>query len=518
MNTTEAGDLALRESEARYRTLVENIDGVVFSTDIEGNLLFVSSGVARYGLDPGVLRGLPLARFIHPDDLAALMLARAERIAGAPPEAVDFRLLDASGQPHYVRSLARQLIVEGSVVGLTGVLTDLTRLRETEEQLRLAQKMDAVGRLAGGIAHDFNNMLNVIGIYAELALEQLGPDDAVRADLAEIQRAYQRAASLTRQLLAFSRKQVLKPETVDLNALIGRMETMLRRLLGEDVQFTFAPEAGLASTRADPGQFEQVLLNLVVNARDAMPTGGQLRIETRTERVDGPRAMASHSLAPGDYVTVSVTDSGTGMDEATRLKIFDPFFTTKAVGKGTGLGLATVFGIVEQSGGAISVETRPDAGSTFQVFLPAGGGPPSAQRPARQTARVGGRESIVLVEDEPALRDVTARILTHAGYDLVAFGSGAEAVAHFEARPHAAALLVTDVVMPGMDGRALATRLTRRDPSLRVLYISGYSDDALAERGILAPDVELLEKPFTSHALLARVRQVLDLTAASPRG
>ncbi len=514
ISARKEAELRQRESEDRYRTLVENIDGVVFSTDIAGIVTFASSTVARYGWTPEDVVGKPLDPLIHPEDLPRLKDSRAERMAGAPPGPFDFRLVDAAGHVHHVRSMTRTLVLQGRVAGLTGVLVDVTHQHDTEEQLRFAQKMEAIGRLAGGVAHDFNNLLSVIGMYTDLAMEQVSPSEPLREDLEEIRRAGLRAQALTRQLLAFSRRQILKPQPIDLNALIGGIEKMLIRVIGEDVEFTFEPGPLLGRTMADPGQIEQVLMNLVINSRDAMPGGGRIRIETSSLRVDGKHS-GEVALSPGDYISFSVSDTGIGMDQATRARIFEPFFTTKPAGKGTGLGLAMVYGIVQQSGGGVEVVSSPGAGATFHVYLPADSRVPQSPAAKEPAAQAGGGETVLVVEDEVALRHLVQRVLSGAGYEVIVASSGREALAKFQQHPEVR-LLVTDVVMPEMDGPMLAGLLLEKAPGLVVLYISGYSDEVIAHRGVLAPDVDLLEKPFTSHALLDRVRHVLD-RASQPR-
>jgi PAS domain S-box-containing protein len=502
---------ALRASEERYRALVENIDGVVFSSDVEGRLTFVSGGVARYGWSAESLLCESLFPHIHPDDRERLKASREERLDGAPPAPFDFRVIDDAGKVHQVQSRTRPMTVDGKVVGLTGVMTDLTQQRLIEDQLRQAQKMEAIGRLAGGVAHDFNNLLNVIGIYTELAMDALAPGDSLRADLDEVHKAGIRAQALTRQLLAFSRKQILKPEPLELNVLIEGVSKMLGRLIGEDVALTFEPGVLGGKTLADPGQIEQVLMNLIVNARDAMPRGGAIRIETRSARLAQARTTASGTIAAGDYVTFAVTDTGTGIPEETRARIFEPFFTTKTVGKGTGLGLAMVYGIVEQSGGGIEVESALGVGTTFRIYLPAAEEEAPASTAAGTLTRSGGgAETVLVVEDEAALRHLTRRVLATAGYDVLVASDADDALVQFAARRTDIKLLVTDVVMPRMDGYALGERLQRDAPSLKVLYVSGYSSDVIANRGGLAPGVDLLQKPFTAQVLLANVRRVLD--------
>ncbi len=383
-------------------------------------------------------------------------------------------------------------------------------LRESEEALRQSQKLEAVGRLAGGVAHDFNNMLAVINGYSELLLETEDLDGSIRAGLLEIRKAGQRAASLTRQLLAFSRKQVLAPRVLDLNDVVANIEKMLHRLIGEDVELVTRRGAGLGQVRADPGQVEQVLLNMAVNARDAMPHGGQLTIETVNVRLDRRYARRNPGVRPGAYVALFVTDTGLGMDEATRARLFEPFFTTKELGKGTGLGLATVYGIVQQSGGHVEVESAPGAGSTFRVYLP------RVDRVADQDAEEDapasvptGTETILLVEDEQMVRGLLDNLLQLSGYTVLEASHGGEALLLCEQHDGPIHLLVTDVVMPGMSGRELADRLSRRRPTLKVLYMSGYTDDAVLRHGLEEEGAALLQKPFNTEHLAQKVREVL---------
>ncbi len=379
-------------------------------------------------------------------------------------------------------------------------------LRERDEQLRAAQKMEAVGRLAGGIAHDFNNLLCVIGSYTEFTLAN-ARDEESAADLREVLAAARRAESLTRQLLAFSRKQILRPEVIDLNARVGDTERMLRRLIGEDVRLEFRAGRDMWPVCVDPGQLEQVLMNLVVNARDAMLDGGDLIVSTRNETL----TERDGELDPGDYVVLSVSDTGTGMDEATRARIFEPFYTTKGPGKGTGLGLSTVYGIVAQSGGGIRVESAPGRGSRFDVLLPRSRRETVVPVDARRTTeRPSGRETVLVVEDEEVVRALARRILVATGYTVLTASNGAEAVALVERSNEPIDLLLTDVVMPGMNGRELATRLTQLRPHLRVLFMSGYTDDVIAHHGVLDEGMHLMSKPFNAALLTQRVRTALD--------
>ncbi len=506
----------LAKSEEQYRMLVENLDDVVFALDGQGRFTFVSSAIARYGFAAEDLIGKSFEPFLHAEDLPGEQAKWGHAEAGRR-STTDVRIVDGTGKIRYVRGAARPILEGDTLVGVQGVLTDMTSQRETEAQLRTAQKMDAVGRLAGGVAHDFNNLLMVIASYTELALDSLSPEAPAREDLEEVRKAALRATGLTRQLLTFSRKQVLRPEVIDLNALIAGMEKMLRRLLGEDVQLAFSPGVSLGATRADAGQIEQVLMNLAVNARDAMPKGGSLRVVTSNAEVDHDYASRHLGLRPGSWVKIAVTDTGTGMDEATLARIFEPFFTTKAAGKGTGLGLAMVYGIVAQSGGVVWVQSTPGQGTTFEIFLPrASGG--RAEVAGERTGGVESKRSVVaegilLVEDDDAVRKLTHRMLVAAGHPVVCAASGAEALKLCADDRTDVRLLLTDVVLPGMNGRELWERLRKLRPDLRVLYISGYTDDAISERAGLEGlelGVEIVGKPFTADVLLRTVRAALD--------
>jgi signal transduction histidine kinase/CheY-like chemotaxis protein len=389
-------------------------------------------------------------------------------------------------------------------------------LSRTQAQLTQAQKMEAVGQLAGGVAHDFNNLLTVVRGRAELLLRRLEADDPLRRQVELIEETSGRAAALTQQLLAFSRKQLLRPRVLDLNPLLAGLEPILRRLLGESVALALRPAPGPVAVHADPSQLEQVVLNLAVNARDAMPEGGQVVIETAAVDLDEAFARRHQGARPGPAIRLAVADTGTGMDEATLARIFEPFFTTKEVGRGTGLGLATVYGIVKQSGGYIRVESAPGRGSRFEVYLPrveaaAADAPPS---PAGPGSVPGGTETVLLVEDEPGVRDLARDVLAAQGYRVLAAGDPAEALRLSGGHPGPVHLLLTDVVMPGMSGRDLAERLLAGRPGLRVLYMSGYADHAIVEHGVVDPAVPFLPKPFTAEALARRVRDALDAGAA----
>jgi two-component system cell cycle sensor histidine kinase/response regulator CckA len=389
----------------------------------------------------------------------------------------------------------------------TGVVRDVTQRKLLEREFRHAQKMEAIGRLAGGVAHDFNNLLAVIDLCAGVLARGGGdPRELAR----EIQQASDRAAELTRQLLAFSRRQILKPRDLDLDVVVSGLERMLKRLIGSDIRVVVCSPSNLHVVHADPGQLEQVIVNLAVNARDAMPRGGTLTIETGNVALDDAYARMYPNVVAGDYVMLAVTDSGVGMDAEVKLRIFEPFFTTKDVGKGTGLGLAVVHGVMQQTGGYISVQSTVGKGTTFRLLFPELPAPSHATSEQELSGRLTGTESILLVEDEPEVRRVVVRVLKDLGYRVVDVGSPREALMLESSVSRAFDLLITDVVMPGMDGPELAGQLERVNPKLRVLYVSGYTDDAVLRHGIDTASVLFLQKPFTRAALAKKVRMALD--------
>jgi two-component system cell cycle sensor histidine kinase/response regulator CckA len=408
--------------------------------------------------------------------------------------------------------------VGGEILGAIALSQDITErraaeeaLRRSEEQLQQAQKMEAVGQLAGGIAHDFNKLLTGMLSYSDLILHELHQGDPIRADLEQIRHAAQRAAALTRQLLAFSRRQVLQPKIHSLNATIAELDGMLRRLLGADVELVSELVPGLWYVLADPSQLEQVLVNLVVNARDAMPGGGRVVITTTNVMLDAAAAERANGVRPGAYVQLSVRDTGIGMDVPTQARIFDPFFTTKETGQGTGLGLSTVYGIVEQSGGHIAVESAPGQGATFIIYLPRHAGPGIGVVPtADRRGLPGGTETLLLVEDEAAVRSSARRLLERHGYTVIEARHGADGLRIVEQGGQKIDLVLTDLVMPEMGGRELVERLRVRHPELKVLFMSGYSQRAVSEDGTMPPATGFMEKPFTVEQLTQRLREILD--------
>jgi signal transduction histidine kinase len=381
--------------------------------------------------------------------------------------------------------------------------------RRLEARLHQSQKLEVVGQLAGGVAHDFNNLLVVINSYVELALEKLMAEDPLRADLEEVQKAGARAAALTRQLLAFSRKQVLQPAVLAVNEVVANVEKMLRRLIGEDVDLQVELAPGAGNVRVDPAQLELVLMNLVVNARDAMPRGGTLRIATGRAEV-GPQQPPAGGPPAGPYVALAVADTGCGMDAAIAARAFEPFFTTKAPGKGTGLGLATVYGVVTQSGGQVQLESEVGEGTTVTILLPRVADDVPAVHARREAAPSGGSETILVVEDEESIRRVAERVLGRAGYRVLTAASADEALERWASAPSPVQLLLTDLVLPGMDGAQLAARLVARQPGLRVLYMSGYAGKSSLAPGCEVPWTCFLQKPFAARDLVARVRAALD--------
>ncbi|MBI4409314.1 MAG: PAS domain S-box protein, partial [Gemmatimonadetes bacterium] len=514
-----ASERALRESEQRFRSLVENAADAITVLDTNGRVQYTTPAIERVlGFKPEERVGRSGFEFVHPDDLARVRQAFAELVQ-QPRQSVglELRLRHKDGSWRRLEVTGTNLLDDPAVAGVVINTRDLTERRAAEDalarseaQLQQAQKMEAVGRLAGGIAHDFNNLLTAIKGHTELLLEELPADASMRAELEEIRRGAERAAGLTRQLLAFSRRQVLQPRVINLNTVIGGLESMLRRVIGEDVELVTRMDPALGTILADPGQIEQVILNLAVNARDAMPAGGRLCIETRNAELGGEDdARFTTPVAPGSYVLLRVEDTGSGMAPDILAHIFEPFFTTKEVGKGTGLGLATAYGIVKQSGGYIAAHSELGHGSRFDVYLPRVTGREESWEAPPSGAVPGGSETILLVEDEGPVRALARRILQRAGYSVLEAGDPEEALQLFEQNGTTVGLVITDVIMPRMSGLKLAERITAARP-VRVIFMSGYSEDAISNQGVLQPNAVLLEKPFTPDALLRAARDALD--------
>jgi two-component system, cell cycle sensor histidine kinase and response regulator CckA len=500
----------LEASEDRYRDLIESLDDVVFSLDADGCFQYISPAVMKYGYAPTELIGTHFSQFVHPDDLEALGASFVRTLEGKA-EPVAFRAFEKGGKERVVRTSSRVISKAGRAMGMSGVMVDITELRSTEEQLRVAQRAEAVGQLAGGVAHDFNNLLSVILSYAGFVGEAVEGDAQVRADVEEIVKAGTRAAGLTRQLLAFSRKQVLEPQIIEINRLTGDLQKMLHRLIGEDVELVHKLAPDLGRVKADPGQIEQVIMNLVVNARDAMPDGGTLTIETANVVLDADDVAEQPALKQGSFVMLAIGDTGAGMDAITKQRLFEPFYTTKEVGKGTGLGLSTVYGIVMQSGGNIWFSSELGVGTTFKIYLPRVDDAAAVTQRQNTTPDLPrGNETVLLVEDDQAVRALAERVLQGAGYRVLTATDGNNAVTLFKSHPGAISLLLTDVVMPQMNGRQLAQRLLELEPGLRVLYMSGYTDNTIARHGVLEEGTLFIAKPFTAKELARRVRNALD--------
>jgi len=512
---------AHRESERRWRAIIEKSFDCINLIAADGTILYSSpSFVSVLGYSPEENIGRVTFDLLHPDDApqVRLQFERLLRNAGSSETSI-YRARHKDGSWRWLEARGTNLLHEPSVRALVVNFRDITEQRLAQEQLRQAQKMEAIGRLAGGVAHDFNNLLCVINGYSDLLLHRLDPEDPAREMLSEIKKAGELSASLTCQLLAFSRKQVLALKRLDLNAVIRNVERMLRRVIGEDIELVTNLAAGLGIIEADPGQIEQVLMNLAVNARDAMPDGGTLRIETANVECNGGEASARSTVPAGRYVVLSVQDTGCGMTAEIKSRLFEPFFTTKGPGRGTGLGLATLYGIIKQSGGHIEVESEPGRGARFRIYLPYAEnlrGPLSSPHASRALAR--GSETILVVEDEEAVRSLTTLVLRQAGYRVLEACDGESALRTAETYDGVIELLVTDVVMPGLGGRQVAERLTRMRPEMRVLYLSGYMDDAIVRQGVLHHEVNFLQKPFMPPVLAQKVREVLDAPPAVPSG
>ncbi|HET7229654.1 MAG TPA: PAS domain S-box protein [Longimicrobium sp.] len=514
-----AGEEALRSRERHFRSLIENAHDIITVLEGDGDVRFVSPSVERtLGYARERLAGVYLFELVHPDDVPAVLevFDRAIRSPGEP-QWLEFRIRHAGGSYRVLEAICTSLLHDPAVAGIVVNSRDVTDRRNAEEALRLsqqqllqAQKMDAVGRLAGGVAHDFNNLLTAIRGNAELLLFDIPAGDPRREDVEEIRKAADRAAALTRQLLAFSRRQVLQPRVLDLNDVVQEMERMLRRLIGEDVELVTRLAPGVEQVRADPGQVEQVVLNLAVNARDAMPGGGKLIVETANAELDEEMKRTHPYVVPGRYVMLCVSDTGQGMDPETRERAFEPFFTTKPAGRGTGLGLSTVYGIVKQSGGFIWLDSELGRGTRVRIYLPPVAAPAApapvaaGASPPRQ-----GRGTVLLAEDEVTVRRLAVRVLRRGGFTVLEAGDGEEALSVAHDHPGPLDLLVTDLVMPRLGGRELAGRLRAARPGIPVVYVSGYAEEAVQRDGVLDPGARFLPKPFTAEQLIDAVHAAL---------
>jgi len=504
---------ALQRSEAGFRSVVEDAPYGIYRASTSGRFLQVNPALQR-------MLGYELGEELLRKDLASEIFRytgeyqRLSELLTGMDEVKDVELewKRQDGTPITVRCSGRRVNDENGAPVYFEVFTeDVTEKRVLERQLRMAQKMEAIGRLSGGIAHDFNNHLGVIIGYSGVLKKALSTNPALRNHALEIEKAGQRAASLTKQLLAFSRQQVLTPAVLNLNTLTSDMEKMLPRLLGEDIEVSLALDPVLGNVKADQSQIEQVIMNLAVNARDAMPVGGKLRIQTANVQLDQAYTWNHPGSKVGTYVMLTVTDTGTGMDAATLTHIFEPFFTTKERGKGTGLGLATVYGVVKQSNGYIWVDSAPGNGTSFQIYLPRHVGQPAAEEQIADSGEnLRGSETILLVEDAEPLRKLAQTFLEAAGFRVLSAENGETALEVARRFGGAFDLLLTDVVMPGINGRVLAEQLLPRQPGMKVLYMSGYTDSFIAGHGVLDPQTHLLHKPFTDEVLIRKVRAVLD--------
>ena len=508
----------VRASEQRFRDLVENANDIIFTCDMLGNITSLNRAGERVtGYTAEEALKMNIAQAVSPDDIAKVRHMLSRKRAADVATVYDLELITKSGGRAAVEISSRAILKDGQAVGVQGIARDITDrqrmendLRTSQAQLQQSQRLEAVGQLAGGVAHDFNNLLTAIIGYSDFALRKMRANNPIRRDIEEIKKAANRAATLTRQLLAFSRKQILKPEVLDLNLVVGDMHKMLERLIGEDIDLVTTLGSDADPVKADRGQLEQIIMNLVVNARDAMPFGGSVTIETANVVFDEAYTAEHVPVKPGKYVMLAVSDTGLGMDANTQLHIFEPFFTTKELGKGTGLGLSTVYGIVKQSGGFIWVYSELNVGTTFKIYLPSLTELHFDQElMSIDTAERSETGTVLLVEDDPLVRNVALRALESAGYKVLESGNGLGALAMAHSCDDEIDLLITDVVMPLMGGRELAQELSALHPKTSILFMSGYTDDAVVRHGIMDKDIEYLQKPFTPESLVRRVSEVL---------
>ena len=507
------------ESEQRYQRLVENVNDAIIMDDVQGRLVFANRRFREwFGCEDRDIRGVTLEDYVAPEWHAALRDIHGRRMRGeTAPDHFEFEGLRPDGSRIWIEGLVTTVREDGQITGTQSALRDITERKRIEAQYLQAQKMESIGRLAGGVAHDFNNLLTVINGYCAMLLSSLAEKDASRPYLEQILTAGEQAADLTQKLLTFSRKQLAHPKPLNLNLVVAEAEKILRRVLGEDIELITKLSPATGRVVCDVNQVHQVIMNLVVNSRDSMPNGGTLTIETKNVDM-GESSTADHpGVAPGSWVYLGVSDTGVGMSEEVKRHLFEPFFTTKDPGKGTGLGLATVYGIVRQSGGAIRVDSQPDQGAAFHIYLPR----IDAGVPAMDAAGIAetvprGSETVLLVEDRDAVRQLTGAVLERYGYRVLGAASGSEALELAAGYADTIHLLLTDVVLPQMNGRALADELRKARPEMKVLYVSGHSDEVLGQRGLLEAGVDYVKKPFNPDVLAAKVRETL--TDAWPAG
>ncbi|HEV8431294.1 MAG TPA: PAS domain S-box protein [Pyrinomonadaceae bacterium] len=514
-----AQPVSLNQSEERYRDYFENAKDAIYVHDLNGRYIMVNkAGEELIGYSRDEIMKMRISDVVPRTYLDQIHARLKEKLTDHSLTIYEVEAIRKDGSRVPIEVSSRLIYENGVPAAVQGSARDITERKRAEEalrasqlQLQQSQKLEAIGQLAGGVAHDFNNLLTAILGYTDLSLRRIGLESPIRRNLEETKKAAERAASLVRQLLAFSRKQILEPKVLDLNHVVEDMHKMLTRLIGENIRLATRLETELGSVKADPCQVEQIILNLVVNARDAMPRGGKVTIETANVSIDKQTALKHVSVKPGDYVMLTVSDTGSGMDQETQARIFEPFFTTKEVGKGTGLGLSTVYGIVKQSGGNIWVYSEAGMGTVFKVYLPridAVSG--TIEKLAPETTTLRGSGTVLLVEDEDIVRGLTRKILMQAGYNVLDAKGGEEAIRLCRTHVGPIDLLLTDVVMPEISGKEVADRLKELRPQIRVLFMSGYTDEAIVEHGVLDANVEFIQKPFTWVRLTKKVRDVLN--------
>lgn len=501
----------LQRSEAHFRALIENARDFILLVDADGTVRYASPSMEREFAGGGSFIGKNILSLAEPADADAVMALLTPVAPGVPQKSVEFRMRSADGTLRTLETHGNPLLRDSAIAGIVFNARDITERQGMEERLRQAQRMEAIGTLSGGIAHDFNNLLTIIRGYAHQLLESRPDAAKARAQVERIDEAAERAAALTSQLLAFSRRQVLQPRVFDLNALTTGLDEMLRRLIGEHIEMNTVVAEDSCLVQADTGQIEQVIMNLVINARDAMPHGGKLTLETANLELDEAYAAKHEGAHAGPYVMLAISDTGVGMDAKTQARIFDPFFTTKGLGKGTGLGLSTAYGIVKQSGGHIWVYSEPGRGSTFKVYLPQvvdDKGPTKLEKAPAVEPR--GHETVLVVEDEPQLRELVEVMLTSRGYSILTVENPVQAEAFSKQYSGPIHLLLTDVVLPGISGREVARQVAAHRPDIKVLFTSGYTPDAIIHHGVLEAGLHFIQKPFTLETLTNKVRAVLN--------